>query len=225
MKIATGTQAMRLPDGRILSYAEYGDPNGTPVLFCHGHPGSRLQAHYLDETAAHLKARIIAPDRPGWGLSDFKFQQTLLDWTQDVVVLADYLQIDQLPVIGVSGGGSYVAACAYQLPERVSRAVFVMALGPMDVAGLSRRMSVENQFPFGAARFTPWLLPWIYRSMAETTKDLDTFVQQLAQSLPQVDVVAVQRENCGALLMADQNEAFHQGVQGAVRDTVLYTRP
>lgn len=78
----------------------------------------------------------------------------------------------------------------------------------MDVAGLSQRMSIENQFLFGAARFTPWLLPWIYRSMAGTTKALDTFVQQLAGSLPQVDVVAVQRENCGALPMADQNEAF-----------------
>lgn len=36
------TQKLQLPDGRTLAYAEYGDPDGTPVFSCHGLPGSRI---------------------------------------------------------------------------------------------------------------------------------------------------------------------------------------
>lgn len=34
--------SLRLPDGRTLSYADYGDPQGTPLIGLHGTPGSRL---------------------------------------------------------------------------------------------------------------------------------------------------------------------------------------
>jgi hypothetical protein len=33
---------LRLGDGRLLGYAEYGDLEGKPLFFSHGTPGSRL---------------------------------------------------------------------------------------------------------------------------------------------------------------------------------------
>ena len=42
MKQRMDDQIHRLPDGRKLAYAEYGDAHGTPVLLVHGNPGSRL---------------------------------------------------------------------------------------------------------------------------------------------------------------------------------------
>ena len=67
-------QQIKLKDGRMLGYAKYGAPEGKPVFYFHGHPGSRLNRQISDENdiAAELKARIIAIDRPGHGLSDFK---------------------------------------------------------------------------------------------------------------------------------------------------------
>jgi pimeloyl-ACP methyl ester carboxylesterase len=37
------TNFLTLPDGRRLAYAEFGDPNGHPVLYFHGAPSSRLE--------------------------------------------------------------------------------------------------------------------------------------------------------------------------------------
>ena len=34
--------ALRLDDGRALGYAEYGQPDGAPIVYLHGMPGSRL---------------------------------------------------------------------------------------------------------------------------------------------------------------------------------------
>jgi hypothetical protein len=35
-------QRVELENGRFLSYAEYGPPNGTPIFYFHGFPSSRL---------------------------------------------------------------------------------------------------------------------------------------------------------------------------------------
>ena len=34
---------LTLPDGRKLAYAEFGNPDGHPVLYCHSAPCSRLE--------------------------------------------------------------------------------------------------------------------------------------------------------------------------------------
>ncbi len=85
-----------LKDGRKLGYAEYGDPKGKPVFFLHGWPSSRLQAKVTDKAAKKLKIRVISPDRPGYGLSDFKKDRTLLEYADDIEELADKLNIKKV---------------------------------------------------------------------------------------------------------------------------------
>jgi pimeloyl-ACP methyl ester carboxylesterase len=58
-----------LPDGRSLAYAEFGDPDGRPVLFFHGTPGYRLNPWIPDAELRSLGVRLIALDRPGVGRS------------------------------------------------------------------------------------------------------------------------------------------------------------
>jgi len=86
-------QQVKLKDGRLLGYAEYGSPDGKPVFYFHGHPGSRRDWPVFDDDgcAAELNARIIAVDRPGHGLSDFKRGREILDWPDDVIEIADAL--------------------------------------------------------------------------------------------------------------------------------------
>jgi pimeloyl-ACP methyl ester carboxylesterase len=55
-----------LPDGRVLGWAEYGDQVGSPVVYLHGTPGSRLSRP--DDTALE-GIRLITLDRPGYGRS------------------------------------------------------------------------------------------------------------------------------------------------------------
>ncbi|MCG8123605.1 MAG: alpha/beta hydrolase, partial [Candidatus Thiodiazotropha taylori] len=53
------THVVTLPDGRRLAYAEYGDPTGTPTLYFHGFPGSRLEAQLFDLPARKQKLRVL----------------------------------------------------------------------------------------------------------------------------------------------------------------------
>jgi pimeloyl-ACP methyl ester carboxylesterase len=58
-----------LVDGRVLGYREYGEVTGMPVVYFHGMPGSRLDPVALDEEYRRLGVRVVAIERPGYGLS------------------------------------------------------------------------------------------------------------------------------------------------------------
>lgn len=119
-----------LSDGRKVCYGEYGDPKGKPLIFFHGWPSSRLRGTTLDRQAKEAKVRLIAPDRPGYGFSDYKEDRTLLSYADDVRELANKLKLKKFSVVGVSGGGPYAAAIAYKLPKRITKTGIVVGLGP-----------------------------------------------------------------------------------------------
>ena len=57
------TRCLLLPDGRRLSYLDYGDPPGKPVLFFHGLPGSRWQCPLNMSIVQALDIRLLAVER------------------------------------------------------------------------------------------------------------------------------------------------------------------
>ena len=69
---ASDYSEIRLRDGRILAYSEYGSPRGLPIIHCHGTPSSRVEGNLIFDPAmaTELGVGIIVPDRPGMGRSD-----------------------------------------------------------------------------------------------------------------------------------------------------------
>jgi len=92
------SKTIKLKDGRMLGYAEYGSSDGKPVFYFHGHPSSWLDWPLFDadDSATELNARIIAVDRPGTGLSDFKRVREILAWPDDVIEL-ETIRYDPAP--------------------------------------------------------------------------------------------------------------------------------
>lgn len=123
------TRMLDLPDGRRLCWAEYGDPDGAPLFLFHGNPGSRLCWGEWPGLESVAGARLIAPDRPGYGRTDFH-SSALESWPADIRALADHLRIDQFAVFGPSGGAPYALACAWKLPDRLTAVGVFGAVGP-----------------------------------------------------------------------------------------------
>jgi len=98
----------------------------------HGGLSCRLEVAFADELCRELGVRLIAPDRPGIGLSDFAPGRSLLDWPHDVETLADALGLERFAVMGWSAGGPYALACAYCLGERLTAVASVAGMAPLD---------------------------------------------------------------------------------------------
>lgn len=118
--------------GRILSYIDLGDPEGPCVFFFHGTPMSRLQLVDLEGRIAGRGLRVLAPERPGYGMSSPQPGRSLADWATSVAALADALSIETFFVAGHSSGGPYAVACAALLPHRVRAALVVSGVTNMD---------------------------------------------------------------------------------------------
>ena len=87
---------LALSDGRKLGYAQFAKPRESPSSRSTD-AGSRLMSRLVHEPARHLGLRIVAPDRPGFGLSDYQENRTLIGWTEDVRALAGSLGLDRSP--------------------------------------------------------------------------------------------------------------------------------
>ena len=85
---------VELPDGTAVGYAEAGDPAGHPVLYLHGRASSRLEIGLpgIREAAENLGLRVLAPDRPGMGLSAFR-RFSIVDYPRLVRSFADALGV------------------------------------------------------------------------------------------------------------------------------------
>ena len=144
------------PDGRVLAFAVWGDPDGFPIISLHGTPGSRLSRWPNEDLYMELGACVVTHDRAGYGRSTRRSGRTVADEAEDVVLLADSLGFERFGVSGGSGGGPHVLACAALLPDRVIRATCVVEVAPLGSPGLERDawlagMDPENVKEFGWA--------------------------------------------------------------------------
>jgi pimeloyl-ACP methyl ester carboxylesterase len=194
---------VRLRDGRRIAYEEHGDPAGAPVLYFHGGGDSRLSRHPDDSIAAELGIRLIAPDRPGCGGSDFRRARSLLDWAYDVSELADVLGLDRFALLGWSAGGPYALGCALRLPERVTRASVVAGLPEPSLAReLPRDLRITMRLARRAPRLARRTLAAWGRRPPQPTGD----------------------PACDAAYAAGRIEAFRQGSRGLARELRLIGR-
>jgi pimeloyl-ACP methyl ester carboxylesterase len=123
--------SFELADGRQIGYAEYGAPNGRGVFWFHGTPGARRQVPpALRSLAAARNVRLVTLERPGVGTSTRFAYRNVREWSHDVEEIADGLGFDRFGVIALSGGGPYLLACAYELPERMAAGVVLGGVAP-----------------------------------------------------------------------------------------------
>jgi pimeloyl-ACP methyl ester carboxylesterase len=211
-----------LADGRVMTFAEYGSPEGRPVFYFHGTPSSRLEPLLLgDEVFAQHGLRIIAPDRPGMGRSSFQPHRGFSNWPVDVLALADCLKLGVFSVLGFSGGGAYVAACASQIPQRLRSAVIVSGAWRMDNHPSIASLSATTRLTWWLTKTPPLLGLWLKVLERGAGKDL----AQLKRYLPQPDYDAFEVAGRYELYGYSLREALRQGTKGAAWDLRLYAQP
>ena len=162
-------QRVSLRDGRTLGFAEFGDPNGDPVLEFHGCPGSRLEAWNYDEVGKKLGARVIGIDRPGFGISTYVKGYRIVDWPADVSEFADALGLERFAVAGISSGSPYALASARFIPERLKGCAIVSGRSPLTVEGEkldpSHYLMAEELLMARLAKTVPFAARAIFRYM------------------------------------------------------------
>ena len=109
--------------GAVLATAEYGRPDGLPVVVLHGAGGPG--GWERTAKACDPRRRWICPELRGFGASVKSPPWTLEQLAQDVVLTLDSLRVERADLIGASLGGAVAFAVARLVPARV-RSVVVL---------------------------------------------------------------------------------------------------
>lgn len=122
-------------DGRVIMFAEYGPPDGLPVLSFHGTPQCRLSVSLTVGVATDLGIRLIRYDRPGCGGSDRMAGRKVADSASDARAVLDAVGLESAAVHGASGGTPPAMAFAALCPERVTRLALQAPIAPRQRLG------------------------------------------------------------------------------------------
>jgi pimeloyl-ACP methyl ester carboxylesterase len=184
-------------------------------VFFHGGGGSRLLGELCDAAAVRQGVRVIAPDRPGMGLSDPQPRRRLLDWPKDVTQLADYLRLPRFATMGFSAGAPHALACAAVIPDRLSATIVVGCVvrgAPMSgVPLINRVMMIATGL---SGRF-------FANAMSELVRDPVTSARKSARWLSAADKRAYADADVSRIVYEATREGIRGGPSGVALDVKL----
>jgi pimeloyl-ACP methyl ester carboxylesterase len=224
MKNSESARSISLSSGRRVTVHEYGDPTGTPLFYFHGWPAAGVQGSLLDATARELGVRVLSPDRPGVGTSDFHPGRRLLDWPPLIREVAAALSVQRFRVLGVSGGGPYALVSAWALPQSVDAAGVVCGAPPLAGRNSLHGLPLPYRSLLRLHRRAPALLRLLFRSIRPAMRvPLPAWaVAVLANALPECDAAVVKDRTAGGVALDAFRESWRQSGEGVVTDAEIY---
>jgi pimeloyl-ACP methyl ester carboxylesterase len=224
-------QTVTLTDNRKLGYAEFGTVNEKPLFYFHGHGSSRLEPKMYNLDNIKDEVHVIAIDRPGFGLSDFHDNHSILNWPDDVVELADTLDINKFSVLGGSGGAPFALACACKIPDRINSCGIVSGLGPIKFG--IEDMAKNNRNELNLARNHPKRLrlrfklqiKYLNHIKKKNIEDVKKTFLKRGRDLPEPDKKFFEDTEKFALYLELMEEPFRQGIIGPYHEAILFANP
>jgi pimeloyl-ACP methyl ester carboxylesterase len=222
------TTFVRSADGRQLAVRVSGNPDGHPVVYLHGTPGSRVGPFPSARVLYGLGVRLISFDRPGYGGSDRLVARLVADVVPDVRAIMDQLGMERFAVLGRSGGGPHALACAALMPDRVTRAGILVSLAPWQAQGLDwfAGMAESNIHEYTTAASEPEsLIAELAQTAARIKADPTSHVSTLGPELPESDRRVVADTGIRALLAKNFAEALRDSAAGWIDDALAFCAP
>jgi pimeloyl-ACP methyl ester carboxylesterase len=221
-----------LGEGTLLRTTEpirvmrYGNPDGFPVLYFHGYPGSHYEAHLAEPVTRRLGFALYALDRPGYGASPAQPELRLADWPSFQKKLVETLGFSRYGVLAVSGGAPYAYA---QHHEADSHLVFTIILcglppvtGPLDYRRLPFLMRAHAILLRRAPRLVAGEADWIAKRVRS---EPDWLWRRVYRQVDACDREVLADPRIHSLLGQSWRAALSTGGQGLVQDLVRYLSP
>ena len=179
----------------------------------------------LADGAARVRGiRLIAPERPGYGLSDYHQCESIARIAEDLSAAADAFGLDRFAVIGVSGGAPFAVAAAASMPDRVSLLALVSPVG--ELADGKLRLSRFQRFLFRRLARRPWATRIFFRRLRSMVfRSPDSAYRWLLARVRASDREQLARSGVRISLQAAMGEGLRPGVYGAAQDLRLYCAP
>ena len=225
--MAEAPRFLTLASGLRIAWNEYGAPDGDPLFFFHGWPGSRRQAVRFAAAAKESGFRLLSLDRPGVALSDRPATRTLRDWPALLEEVANRLDVGRFRMVGISGGGPYALMSAWAFPDRVISAATVCGAPPMAEMRDRSLLSPAYRRLIALYEARPEMARWIFRFLRPFIRlpfpgPLRTLV---LKALGNIDACARPDPDAFESSHATALDAWAGSADGVFDDAQIYAQP
>lgn len=214
-----------LGDGRALAWSEYGPPGGRPVLRFQGMPGSRKSRHPNEESYDRLNVRVIVADRPGYGASTRLPGRGISVVAHDAAHLLDHLGLDDVHVIGSSGGGPHALAFGALFPERVKAVSVVVGIPPLDEADTAELIGLNRSGWYAAREGWDAMFTLLTPVREQLLQDPLAGFRAVMDAAPAADRAVMDDPAWQRVMIEDVTEALRPGAEGWADESVAVMGP
>lgn len=212
------------PDGGVIAWEQYGDPDGFPVLFFHTFFDGALFTAEQDRAALAAGLRIIAPWRAYTG-------ETTGEGTRMAMVrrfaerLDGFLSaqgVDRCAVLGMMVGAPWALGFAQGFPQRVCGVVLAGPAIPFASWGELRRLGTGQRKPMQLTRLAPkFARIYIRATLAGSLKGgFDTYLDEFFSNSP-ADRAYYNRPDIREMVRLSGTYTFVKSLEGPTESVML----
>lgn len=220
-------KTIKLMDGRVLEYREYGDPRGTPVLFFHGCIHSRRTIHPHSKYAETNGIRLIVPERPGFGASTLLPRQHEPDlYAGDIRQLLEHLGIDKVRVFSDASGAQSAFLCACYLAQKIEKAAIVTVYPEPRFDFPEKALKAER-----IMLRTYQKLPAVFHShiariiTRNLSRNPDNYFNSVMDQMPESDRAIITTPEHRAIVAESFENAYPNNIRGFTDDFMQRVKP
>lgn len=157
---------LRSADDRRLTWIEYGDPAGRPVLFMHLDYGLVRWPAAAERAARRRGLRVITPVRAGYGKTDLHARGAdhLREVVLDYAAVLDHLAVKGAVVLPQGADLRFAMHLANTRPDLVRGIVGASCQLPIRTGAQYERMDKWQRFILANARYAPKVLPFLVQA-------------------------------------------------------------
>jgi pimeloyl-ACP methyl ester carboxylesterase len=211
--------------GQRLHVQEWGDIEKPVILLVHGFPGCAEHGSLMTTTPLLDQFRLISMDRPGYARSDFQKKLTPIKFAEQTVSLLNFLKIDSVAILSVSGGAPFALAVAFLLKDRVRKLTSVAGVAPLTLRNC-RFMNSQQRKAWVFSNFVPRpLLAKAAHSIWKANQNkIDKILFTNLDSFSKADQVVFRHPVVGPMLNECVRISLSGGPSGIVHDLKIYSK-
>jgi pimeloyl-ACP methyl ester carboxylesterase len=215
-------------DGRSVRTAAFGPADGSPIIWHHGNPGSRISGipEAMLEAAG---ARLITFDRPGGGRSGPLPGRRIASIGVEVAAIAEGWGLARFATAGFSGGGAFALATAALFPGRVTASAVISGAAPIDAEGLDFTAGMTDTG-------TPPTDDELQTRRAELLREMEPNRQAIltdpyeallgfVEAWPEADQEALRASEISRPIAEGMVECVRVSAEGWLDDSIAFYRP
>ncbi len=214
----------QLKDSRIITWQEFGVPDGEPIVIFENIGGSLPQHHNYQQLYKNKNLKVILIIRPGYGDSSFNPNANFISYADDVISLLKHLKIKKFSLVGYSMGGAYAAVLAAKYPKHINQLFLLSTALPWSYIKVNKLAS-HQIFMVKLLNKAPELFKYIMSlKMHSAFKNPASFYNKLASQTSSADKQILTNTFWQQQLGNQLKQRLMGGVKAYIHEYLLLTQ-